>query len=81
MLVTISYHSGMENLILYFGGRQKTADALGVKPSYISMCRNNKRKLGIDKILLAIQLTGGKFSVEQLRANSAPTFTETKHGH
>jgi len=76
MLVTIGYHKRMEELILYFGGRQKTADALGVKPSYISMCRNNKRKLGIDKILLAIQLTDGKFSVKQLRENSAPTSTE-----
>jgi len=57
----------MENLILYFGGPQQTAEALGVKPSYISMCRHNKRKLGINKVLLAIKLTDGMFSIEQLR--------------
>jgi DNA-binding transcriptional regulator YdaS (Cro superfamily) len=58
----------METLILYFGSPRLTAAALGVQPSYISMCRNGKRRLGLDKILLAIELTNGLVTIQELRA-------------
>jgi len=49
----------MENLIAFFNGNQAAlARALGVQPSYISMLRNDHRKMGDDLVFKAEELTG-----------------------
>ena len=49
----------MEKLIAFFNGNQAAlARALGVKPSYVSICKNNHRQMGDELVFKAEQITG-----------------------
>lgn len=59
----------MDKLIEFYGGQIATAKALGLSRPYISQCASRTRYLSSKKAYLAVKLTKGYVSIQQLRPN------------
>lgn len=57
----------MDKLILFFGGRDEAAKALGISPSYISMVKHGRRKFSPSLAVLIDKKTNGTVTKQELR--------------